>query len=166
DAPDNGRRRVLLWPPQPDSSSIDDSVGLLREWDRFYRFKALKDLRARRHYRKSADGRQRDDRVAPGSRRWWHPRSSSPAVGGERVGQAGGRDSSTVRAFRECSSCFGMGHLSRWRTGVRSATGVGEYVPSAVPPSAPPAARAPSVARAGWPARPGAAAAAPCWAPR
>src|SRR5438034_7930646 len=29
-------------------------------------------------------------RVAPGSRRWWHPRSSSPAVGGERVGQAGG----------------------------------------------------------------------------
>src|SRR5437867_11523623 len=37
------RRRVLLWPPQPATSSIDDSCRALREWDRFYRFKAPYD---------------------------------------------------------------------------------------------------------------------------
>src|SRR5882762_8831577 len=45
------------------------------------------------------------------------------------------------------------------------ATGVAGCVPSAARPYAPPAARARSAGPAAWPSRPGAAAAARCWAP-
>src|SRR5216110_1979836 len=105
-------------------------------------------------------------------------------VGGEMSGQQPGQavrrgciagrnlpdlaDAFEVADSRRCPGTQARPALSPRRAGCgRSgrATGVGEYVPSAARPYAPPDARARSAERVGWPARPGAAAAAPCWAP-